>query len=95
MDEHDPGTGIARRHGLVESRMRGDTHVRFGGAGRGTRSSERAIPRPGPTLLPVVAELQVRWDRDSGRWFAFVLVACALVCFKRALAGHNQRHVVV
>ena len=29
--------------------MRGDTHVRFGGAGRGTRSSERAIPRPGPT----------------------------------------------
>jgi hypothetical protein len=49
MDEHDPGTVIARRHGLVESRMRGDTHVRFGGAGRGTRSSERAIPRPGPT----------------------------------------------
>jgi hypothetical protein len=49
MDEHDPGTVIARRHGLVESRMRGDTHVRFGGAGRGTRSSERPIPRPGPT----------------------------------------------
>jgi hypothetical protein len=24
MDEHDPGTGIARRHGLVESRMRGE-----------------------------------------------------------------------
>ena len=23
--------------------------------------------------------LQVRWDRDSGRWFAFVLVACAVV----------------
>jgi hypothetical protein len=43
------GIKIARRHGLVESRMRGDTHVRFGGAGRGTRSSERAIPRPGPT----------------------------------------------
>jgi len=49
MDKHHAGTGIARRHGLVESRMRGDTHVRFGGAGRGTRSSERAIPRPGPT----------------------------------------------
>jgi hypothetical protein len=27
--------------------------------------------------------LQVRWDRDSGRWFAFVLVACALTCFNR------------
>jgi IS5 family transposase len=27
--------------------------------------------------------LQVRWDRDSGRWFAFVLLACALTCFNR------------
>jgi IS5 family transposase len=27
--------------------------------------------------------LGVRWDRDSGRWFAFVLVACAVVCFNR------------
>jgi transposase len=27
--------------------------------------------------------LQVRRDRDSGRFFAFVLVACALVCFNR------------
>ena len=27
--------------------------------------------------------LQVRWDRDSGRWSAFVLVACAVVCFNR------------
>jgi IS5 family transposase len=27
--------------------------------------------------------LQTRWDRDSGRWFAFVLVACAIVCFNR------------
>ena len=27
--------------------------------------------------------LAVRWDRDSGRWFAFVLLACAVVCFKR------------
>jgi hypothetical protein len=24
-----------------------------------------------------------RWDRGSGRFFAFVLLACALVCFKR------------
>ena len=27
--------------------------------------------------------LEVRWDRDSGRWFAFVLLACAVVCFNR------------
>jgi IS5 family transposase len=27
--------------------------------------------------------LGVRWDRDSGRWFALVLVACAVVCFNR------------
>ena len=27
--------------------------------------------------------LQLRWDRDSGRWFAFVLLACAVVCFNR------------
>ena len=39
--------------------------------------------------------LQVRWEHDSARFFAFVLLACALVCFKRALAGHNQRPVVV
>jgi IS5 family transposase len=27
--------------------------------------------------------LQVRWDRDSGRFFAFALVACAIICFNR------------
>ena len=27
MDEHDAGTGIARRHGLVESRMRVETRT--------------------------------------------------------------------
>jgi transposase len=27
--------------------------------------------------------LGVRWDRDSGRWLAFVLVACALTCGNR------------
>jgi IS5 family transposase len=33
--------------------------------------------------LSCFRRLQVRWDRDSGRWFAFVLLACALICFKR------------
>jgi IS5 family transposase len=27
--------------------------------------------------------LAVRWDRGSGRWLAFVLLACALVCCNR------------
>jgi IS5 family transposase len=27
--------------------------------------------------------LQVRWDRNGGRWFAFVLLACTVVCFNR------------
>ena len=33
--------------------------------------------------LSCFRRLQTRWDRDSGRWFAFVLLACALVCFNR------------
>jgi IS5 family transposase len=33
--------------------------------------------------LSCYRRLQVRWDRDSGRWFAFVLLACAVVCFNR------------
>jgi IS5 family transposase len=35
--------------------------------------------------------LQVRWDRDSGRWFAFVLLACAVVCCnRRSPAGRSD-----
>jgi hypothetical protein len=34
-------------------------------------------------LLSCWRRLAVRWDRDSGRWFAFVLLACAVVCFNR------------
>jgi IS5 family transposase len=33
--------------------------------------------------LSCFRRLQVRWDRDSGRWFAFMLLACAVVCFNR------------
>ena len=33
--------------------------------------------------LSCYRRLAVRWDRDSRRWFGFVLLACALVCFKR------------
>jgi transposase len=45
--------------------------------------------------LSCYRRLQVRWERDSVRFLAFVLLACALACFKRALAGHNERHAVV
>jgi IS5 family transposase len=27
--------------------------------------------------------LAIRWDEGSERWFAFVLLACALTCFQR------------
>jgi IS5 family transposase len=33
--------------------------------------------------LSCFRRLQVRWDRDGGRWFAFVLLAGAVVCFNR------------
>jgi hypothetical protein len=33
--------------------------------------------------LSCFRRLQVRWDRDAGRWFAFVLMGCAVVCFNR------------
>jgi len=39
---------------------------------------ERAL-----SWLSCFRRLQVRWDRGSERFFAFVLLACALVCFKR------------
>jgi hypothetical protein len=31
----------------------------------------------------VVSALAIRWDRDAGRFFALVLLACALVCCNR------------
>jgi hypothetical protein len=33
--------------------------------------------------LSCYRRLGVRWDRDSERFFAFLLLACALVCFNR------------
>jgi IS5 family transposase len=39
---------------------------------------ERAL-----SWLSCFRRLQVRWDRDAGRWFALVLLACALTCFRR------------
>jgi transposase len=39
---------------------------------------ERAL-----SWLSCFRRLQVRWDRGSGRFFAFVLLACVLVCLNR------------
>jgi hypothetical protein len=38
-------------------------------------------------MVELLQALQVRWDRDSGRWFAFVLLACAVVCLPAGLAA--------
>ena len=46
--------------------------------GRHRWKVERAL-----SWLSYWRRLEVRWDRDAGRWFAFALVACALVCFNR------------
>jgi hypothetical protein len=46
--------------------------------GRHRWKVERSLSR-----LSCWRRLQVRWDRDSGRWFAFLLLACAVVCLNR------------
>jgi hypothetical protein len=59
------------------------------GSSRGSLGVDRVVNAAwSPSLAGgagavVVERLQVRWDRDAGRWFAFVLVACAVVCFNR------------
>jgi Group II intron, maturase-specific domain len=50
LDHSGGNCRIAQRHGLAESRMRGNAHVRFGRAGRGNGCFERTTPRPGPIL---------------------------------------------
>ncbi len=48
--ERDDRDGrVTQGHDLVESRMRGNAHVRFGGAGQGIRPPETEALRPGPT----------------------------------------------
>jgi transposase len=61
------GARIARRG--IESSTR---------LGRHRWRVERAL-----SWLSCYRRLQVRWDRDSERWFALVLLACALTCFRR------------
>ena len=48
----------------------------------------------GPATPAELAELLPAawgaWDRDSEQWFAFVLLACALVCFNRLSGGTSS-----
>jgi transposase len=66
-----------RRRGIRAriARRRIESSTRLG---RHRWKVERAL-----SWLSCFRRLQVRWDRDAGRWFAFVLVACAMVCFYR------------
>jgi transposase len=50
--------------------------------GRHRWKVERAL-----SWLSCFRRLQVRWDRGSERFFAFVLLACALVCCNRLEPG--------
>jgi transposase len=76
---YDSGANRAylRRRGIRPriARRRVESSVRLG---RHRWRIERAL-----SWLSCCRRLQVRWDRDAGRWFAFVLLACAVVCFNR------------
>jgi transposase len=61
------GPPIARR------RMESSTRL-----GRHRWKMERAL-----SWLGCFRRLPARWDRDAGRCFALVLVACAIACFNR------------
>jgi transposase len=69
--------GYLRRRGITAriARRGIESSVRLG---RHRWRVERSL-----SWLSCFRRLQVRWDRDSGRWFAFVLLACAVVCFNR------------
>ena len=66
--------------------MRGNSHVRFGGAGRGNGPPERATPRPGPTLHDRLAascrRLTVRSERRADILTGFVYLAYAAICLR-------------
>jgi hypothetical protein len=68
---------VLRRRGIIPriARRGVESPTRLG---RHRWKVERAL-----SWLSCFRRLQVRWDRDAGRWFAFVLVACAVVCFNR------------
>jgi transposase len=75
-DSHANRTYLRRRGITARIARRGiESSTRLG---RHRRRVERSL-----SWLSCWRRLQVRWDRDSGRWSAFVLLACAVVCFGR------------
>jgi transposase len=66
-----------RRRGIT-ARSSGAASSRRPGWGRHRWRVERAL-----SWLSCYRRLAVRWDRGSERWFALVLLACALTCFNR------------
>jgi IS5 family transposase len=66
-----------RRHGITAriARREIESSTRLG---RHRWRVERAL-----SWLSCWRRLQVRWGRDSGRWFASVPLACTLTCFQR------------
>jgi transposase len=84
--------GYDARHCRAYLRRRG---IKARIARRGVESSQRLgrqrwrVERA-LSWLSCWRRLQIRWDRDAGRFFAFVLVACALVCFTRLSSAQEQ-----
>jgi len=76
-DDSRANRAYLRRRGIRARIARGqiESSARLG---RHRWKVERSL-----SWLSCFRRLQVRWDRDAGRWFAFVLVACAVVCFNR------------
>ena len=77
--------GYDARHCRAYRRRRGIT-ARI--ARRGVESSQRLGRHRwrvewALSWLSCSRRLQIRWDRSSERWFAFVLLACALTCCDR------------
>jgi transposase len=75
------GTRWAQFPSIVATREQAPPGLRrwWAAANRGGRwRIERAL-----AWLSCFRRLQVRWDRDAGRWCALVLLACAVVCFNR------------
>jgi transposase len=77
--------GYDARHCRAYLRRRG---IKARIARRGIESSQRLgrhrwrVERA-LSWLSCYRRLQIRWDRDSARWFAFLLLACSLVCCNR------------
>ena len=77
--------GYDARHCRAYLRRRG---IKGRIARRGIESSERLgrqrwrVERS-RSWLSCYRRLAIRWDRDAGRFFALVLLACALVCCNR------------